>query len=218
MRYEKDGLILDINVGDEYHHPKYAKGVVTYISTYENTMTPIQMHFDEAALKMSFTPSGRRYVTQFEPDIQFNWIVPPPDKWDTRFIELAKLFGSWSKDPSTKAGAVIVRGKKPIAHGYNGFPAGVPDTAEHLNSRDEKYPRIIHAELNAILTATESLQGTTIYCTHFPCSRCTANIIQVGIIRVVCPKPPEDFITRWGADMIISKDMFSKKGIKVDEL
>jgi deoxycytidylate deaminase len=35
---------------------------------------------------------------------QFNWT-----KWDIRYLELAKHGSSWSKDPSTQTGAVIVR-------------------------------------------------------------------------------------------------------------
>lgn len=34
------------------------------------------------------------------------------DKWDQRFLELAKVVSTWSKDPSTKTGAVIVRPDK----------------------------------------------------------------------------------------------------------
>ena len=30
------------------------------------------------------------------------------DKWDDRFLKLATVIGNWSKDPSTKVGAVIV--------------------------------------------------------------------------------------------------------------
>ena len=49
-------------------------------------------------------------------------------KWDKRFLELAKLVGSWSKDPSTKVGAVIVDcNNRIISVGYNGFPKGVKD-------------------------------------------------------------------------------------------
>ena len=35
-------------------------------------------------------------------------------KWDKRFLELAKLVGSWSKDPSTQVGAVIVDDNKKL--------------------------------------------------------------------------------------------------------
>ena len=49
------------------------------------------------------------------------------NKWDKRFLEMAKLVASWSKDPSTQVGAVAVRNRTVIAQGYNGFPRGVDD-------------------------------------------------------------------------------------------
>ena len=49
-------------------------------------------------------------------------------KWDNRFLVLAKLIGSWSKDPSTKVGAVIVdQDNKIVSVGYNGFPKNISD-------------------------------------------------------------------------------------------
>ena len=30
------------------------------------------------------------------------------DKWDIRFLELARHISGWSKDPSTKVGCVVV--------------------------------------------------------------------------------------------------------------
>ena len=57
-------------------------------------------------------------------------------KWDERFIELARLVAAWSKDPSTKVGAVIVRPDRTVASvGFNGFARGVDDTEERLNDR-----------------------------------------------------------------------------------
>ena len=60
--------------------------------------------------------------------------LTPVQKWDMRFLQLAKLVASWSKDPSTKCGAVIV---EPDTHkvyglGYNGFPSAMPDRKEDL--------------------------------------------------------------------------------------
>ena len=49
------------------------------------------------------------------------------NKWDIRFLEMAKLVASWSKDPSTQVGSVAVRNRTVIAQGYNGFPRGVDD-------------------------------------------------------------------------------------------
>ena len=49
-------------------------------------------------------------------------------KWNMRFLEMAKMVGSWSKDPSTQVGAVIVDDdRRVISLGYNGFPKGVAD-------------------------------------------------------------------------------------------
>lgn len=104
-------------------------------------------------------------------------------KWDDRFFDLANLVGSWSKDPSTKVGAVIVRPDRTIASvGYNGFPRGVDDT---YTTREDKLLRTVHAEANAILAAREPLHGYTLYVTPLhPCANCTGLIIQSGIKEV----------------------------------
>ena len=81
------------------------------------------------------------------------------NKWDGRFVELASHIAKWSKDPSTKCGAVIVRSDKTIASvGYNGFPRGLDDSGKLYDNRSVKYDRVIHAEMNAILNASESLK------------------------------------------------------------
>ena len=43
------------------------------------------------------------------------------NKWDYRFIKLAKEIASWSKDPSTKVGAIAVNDKRIIATGITDF-------------------------------------------------------------------------------------------------
>ena len=106
------------------------------------------------------------------------------EKWDKRFLTLAEHIASWSKDPSTKCGAVIVSGKKIISVGYNGFPAGCKDDNALYQNRDRKYLRVIHAEQNAIYTARENLEllECTIYIHPLPpCAQCAAAIIQVGL-------------------------------------
>ena len=73
------------------------------------------------------------------------------DKWDIRFMKLAKEISTWSKDPSSKIASIIVNSEKRIlATGYNGFPRNIADTEERLNDRDKKYPLIIHAEANSL--------------------------------------------------------------------
>ena len=134
------------------------------------------------------------------------------EKWDKRFLKLAEHIATWSKDPSTQVGAVITLDKIVIAHGFNGFASGVSDDARYLHNREEKYPRTIHAELNAILTAKKDLKGHTMYCTHNPCASCTSAIIQSGIRRIVTYKPDADFRSRWNEDIGTSEGMCEDSG------
>ncbi|KKN29496.1 hypothetical protein LCGC14_0843630 [marine sediment metagenome] len=139
-------------------------------------------------------------------------------KWDIRFLELASLVSSWSKDPSTQTGAVIVRSDKTVASmGFNGFPRQIEDTPELLNNREEKYKRVIHCELNAIINAREQLNGYTLY--NWPgqsCSRCAVHVIQAGIIRVVSYWDKDSsFIQRWFEDMKLAEFLYVEAGVKV---
>ncbi len=82
------------------------------------------------------------------------------EKWDKRFLELAKHVSLWSKDPSTKTGSVIVDQKRRVVSGgYNGLPIGVEDLDERLNNREIKYKMIVHCERNALLFANRDLGG-----------------------------------------------------------
>ena len=88
-------------------------------------------------------------------------------KWDLRFLEMARNAASWSKDPSTKVGAIIVDDdKRVISVGYNGFPKGVRDD-ERLDDRQEKYKIIVHAERNALLFANTNVKNYHIYLSFF---------------------------------------------------
>ena len=132
--------------------------------------------------------------------------------WDERFLQLAQHIAQWSKDPSTKVGAVIVRPNRTIASvGYNGFPRGVNDD-ERLNDRPYKYAMTVHAEANAILSANERLDGCTLYVTPLsPCSSCASILIQSGIKRVVAymPYQPE----HWADSFAIARTMLDEAGV-----
>ena len=107
-------------------------------------------------------------------------------KWDNRFLDLAEHVSSWSKDPSTKVGAVIANGKFLTSVGYNGFPPPIVDEKELLEDRNSKYSMTVHAEMNAIFNAGERLQGQTLYVYPlFPCPNCAKHIVASGIKKVV---------------------------------
>jgi dCMP deaminase len=135
------------------------------------------------------------------------------EKWDLRFIELAKQVASWSHDPSTKVGSVITDGKRVVSLGYNGFPCGVLDSDDRLNDRELKYKLTVHAETNAVLFANRDLRGLTIYNWPFmPCSACAGAVIQAGIKRVVAPVYDNP---RWVESFNLSKQMFTEAGVEV---
>lgn len=135
--------------------------------------------------------------------------------WDDRFLALADHIASWSKDPSTKVGAVIVRPNRTIASvGYNGFPRGVNDDPERLNDRPTKYSMTVHAEANAILSADGRIDGCTLYVTPLhPCSNCASLIIQSGISKVVAGMPTDP--AHWADSFAKAKIMFDEAGVEV---
>jgi dCMP deaminase len=117
------------------------------------------------------------------------------------YFRLAIAASLGSKDPSTQCGAVLVRPDGSVAGiGFNKIPYRGTDDHRHLYSvREEKYPRIVHAEMDAIYSArAEAVDGYTIYCfPMMPCDRCMAHLAHWGIRRVYHPPMPEDQARRW---------------------
>ena len=120
------------------------------------------------------------------------------DKWDRRFMEIAKQVGTWCTCHRHGVGAIIVKDKRIIATGYNGAPAGVENCLERgyclrgklkiASGTKAEMCYAVHAEQNAIVQAAKlgiSVEGATIYVTHQPCSMCTRIIINSGIKRIV---------------------------------
>jgi dCMP deaminase len=136
------------------------------------------------------------------------------DKWDRRFLDLAQHVGSWSKDPSTRTGAVIVDRKgRIVSVGFNGLPQGVDDLPERLNDRALKYKMFAHAERNAIIFAAQPLDGCTLYTWPFmSCAPCAAMVIQTGISRAVAPYSENE---RWVEDFKLSETMFAEANVEL---
>ena len=137
-------------------------------------------------------------------------------KWQRRFFDMAYLVASWSKDPSSQIGAVIVDAQnRVISTGFNGLPVGVKDTNERLGDRETKYKMILHAEENAIMFAKQKLDGCSIYVTKMPpCAHCAALIIQSGIKFVYVPAW-EEIPERWRESTELTMQMFKEAGVKI---
>ena len=143
------------------------------------------------------------------------------DRWIEKFFMNAMLQASFSKDNSTKCGAVIVRPNNSIcSEGYNGFPRGVNDDVIERHERPQKYFYFEHAERNAIYNSSDpSLDGYSIFVYTNPkklfvCSACTRGIIQTGIKEIYIP--PYDLESYWKDDFVASSEMLNECNIKVN--
>lgn len=139
------------------------------------------------------------------------------NKWDYRWIRIAEEVKTWSKDPNKKVGCVLVKGKRDIAKGYNGFPEKLSDDLSRLKDPGFKDKVIIHAEKNAIYHALDfgvSVRGCSAYVTFHPCARCASMLIEVGIKKIVCPSP-RDSPDKWKRDFALSSDILYEAGVLV---
>lgn len=105
------------------------------------------------------------------------------------FMNIAGLTANLSYAKRLQVGAVIVKGNKVLATGYNGMPTGWENVCEvEVIENDwpglKTKPEVLHAETNAIAKvaqSTESSEGSTMFCTHAPCIDCAKLIYQSGI-------------------------------------
>ncbi|MFH1713113.1 MAG: deaminase [Candidatus Jacksonbacteria bacterium] len=109
--------------------------------------------------------------------------------WNQYFINIAKEVAKKSKDPSTQVGCVIVTAdNRPVSFGYNGFVAGC-DEQFMTFERPMKYFLVIHAEMNALIFAKQSLKECKAYITHGPCENCLKHLMQAGIAKIIYDNP-----------------------------
>jgi dCMP deaminase len=137
------------------------------------------------------------------------------EKWDERFLSIAKLAAEWSKDPKAKVGAVIVDTQGQVAGvGYNGFPKLVEDSVERYSDVEIKLEMVVHAEENAILGAGVRARGGTAYVFGKPvCARCAGSLIQAGIVKVIAAEPTEGTDSKWDRSGLLGKRMLQEANV-----
>lgn len=142
-------------------------------------------------------------------------------KWDLRFLRLAKEVSSWSKDPSTKVGAVLTRDTNIVVSlGYNGFDRYDDDKEEDYLDRETKLSKIVHAEINALNfdTARHNIHNPScvLYTYPFaPCDVCSKEIAKTCISRVVSLIPSDDVLSRWRDSLEKSREIFCRSKIDI---
>lgn len=142
------------------------------------------------------------------------------NKWDVFYLKMAQLASTMSKDPSTQTGAAIVRPNRSLCStGFNGFPQTMEDRPEWYANREEKYSRVVHCEVNALVFSREPVNGYTLYTWPFAsCDRCCVQMLQAGITRFVYPELPEDKKSRWEKSLRLTEEYIRESGMVAVEI
>lgn len=137
--------------------------------------------------------------------------------WENRWMDLAKLVATWSKDRSRQVGCVIVDDRQAVvALGWNGFPRGVDDLVDMRHVRPAKYMWTEHAERNAVYNAAaqgQQVRGCVMHVTLFPCADCARAAVQAGIKKIICPKPQDD--SKWSEHFKVAEEMLHEAQIQI---
>lgn len=108
--------------------------------------------------------------------------------WDKMFIDICLTVAKRSHDAQTQFGAVLVNSSNEIiATGYNGFVRDIDDSVLP-NLRPDKYPFMLHAEHNALLSCArqgKSTLNTKMYITGPPCLNCFQFMYQAGVTEIL---------------------------------
>ena len=132
---------------------------------------------------------------------------------DDYYLALAFAAATRANCRGRKVGAILVKGDRVIATGYNGTPEGLPncldggclrcaDRSQFVSGTDYDLCICVHAESNALLTAGRfgaSTDGTTVYTTDQPCFSCSKELIQAGVVKVFYARP-------WQPDRRVASD------------
>ncbi len=152
-----------------------------------------------------------KFLEQLE-SVMESWGERP--SWDTYFMATALLMATRSSCERLHVGCVIVSGggqkNRIVSAGYNGFLPGAPHTSR---VRDGHEQATVHAEQNAICDAARrgvSLEGATIYISHFPCINCAKILAAAGISSI---KYHRDYRN----DPLV-KEILIESGVSIEQL
>lgn len=141
--------------------------------------------------------------------------------WPLRMLGMADYVAQeFSKDPSTKCGAVVVNAERnTIGTGYNGFPPQIEDRPEWYADREMRLDTVIHAEVNALNNSTADVRGAALFVTSPCCHDCAKFVVskRIGEVHFRKPSTPEQisFAIRWADKLKASMRTFRLAGVPV---
>lgn len=140
-----------------------------------------------------------------------NEILKYRPSWDDYFLGMALLVARRSHDIHTQHGCVLVKDKRIVATGYNGFPGGMNDASLPTNrplkdnpEAPHKYDWMEHSEANACANAQQRPEGATAYVTGEPCFNCMKTMWRHGIKKII-------HIDSYGSQLIDDRERENKK-------
>lgn len=105
--------------------------------------------------------------------------------WDQYFMSIAILASVRSSCNRLNVGCVLVKNKRVISMGYNGFLPGAKHNSIIKNNHEQA---TVHAEQNAISDAANrgiSIDNCVVYITHYPCINCFKILSASGIKKIL---------------------------------
>lgn len=106
-------------------------------------------------------------------------------EWDEYFMSIAILAACRSPCKRLHVGSVIVKDKRIVAMGYNGF---LPGCKHESHIRDGHEQATIHSEMNSITDCAKrgiSMDNSALYVTHYPCLNCFKALCASGVTEIV---------------------------------
>jgi len=133
-------------------------------------------------------------------------------------LHQAYLYASqYSHDDNTQVGAIVITSWYNYTYGANRFTSLKQCLPSNLE-RSRKYPRIEHAERDAIFKATRegiTLNNASIVCPWATCSDCARAIVLSGIKTVYAHKEALDKTTeRWKDSIEVAKEILKDGGVE----
>ena len=131
--------------------------------------------------------------------------------WDQYFMSIAILASVRSPCKRLNVGCVLVKNKRVISMGYNGFLPNANHNSIIVNNHEQA---TVHAEQNAISDAASrgvSVKDSIAYVTHFPCINCFKILAASGIKEI---KYLEDYKN----DYTINKILDTGVNIKISKI
>lgn len=114
-----------------------------------------------------------------------------PDR-HTYYMRVAMVVSTRSTCTRRSVGAVLVKHNHIVGTGYNGAPARLAHCIDGSCLTIPPQPnclQTVHAELNALLHASSSLEGCTMYSTDQPCLNCLKAALSAGVRHIFYRRP-----------------------------